>query len=109
MNYHPFYTGLLEALPFPVVVIDRSLYIYGYNQPFLRLLDITALNQKKTLDQILPDSAIIQFIRDSIQRDSSQSSEFVRGSSEITWKVSLAPLKNQPQQTTVPGEDEQQI
>ena len=109
MNYHPFYTGLLEALPFPVVVIDRSLYIYGYNQPFLRLLDITALNQKKTLDQILPDSAIIQFIRDSIQRDSSQSSEFVRGSSEITWKVSLAPLKNQPQQTNVPGEDEQQI
>jgi two-component system phosphate regulon sensor histidine kinase PhoR len=92
INYRQFFHGLLEATPWPMLVVDRELSVSYYNQHAVRLLEVTGALNDTRLDQIVQDAAIIQLVQESIQTGSPRSNEYNKGSTGPAWKVSVIPL-----------------
>jgi two-component system phosphate regulon sensor histidine kinase PhoR len=100
-NYQHLFTGLLEAVPFPLLVVDRALSIQYANQHVLSLFGVSTLAPGTPLSDVLTDPLILQLVRDSIQRGRTQSGIYARGSTESVWKVSITPLSATPYNVTV--------
>jgi len=92
INYRQFFLGLLEAIPWPILIVDRALSLIYYNQHAVHLLDATSPLKDFKLDQVIHDAAIIQFVQESIQAGSSQSREYDKENAGLAWKVSVIPL-----------------
>nr|BBH93549.1 PAS domain-containing sensor histidine kinase [Thermogemmatispora argillosa] len=95
INYRHFFLQLLEAAPWPVLVIDRTLTIRYYNRHVCSLLSVSGPLHKEKLDRLITSAAIIQLVRESIEGNRSQSAEFNEGPSGPCWKVSVTPLEHQ--------------
>nr|MDQ2717925.1 hypothetical protein [Chloroflexota bacterium] len=94
IDYRYFSQKLLEAMPWPVLVIDRALSIQSYNQQVAPLFGTTQPLQSMKLDQLVPDPAIIQLVRESIQTDSPRYGEHDNEARGPTWKISVTPLEH---------------
>ncbi len=94
INYRHFFLQLLEAAPWPVLVIDRALTIRYYNRHVGSLFGVTGPLQKVKLDQLIGSVAMIQLVRESIANQRPQSAEFNEGPSGPCWRVSVTPLEH---------------
>jgi two-component system phosphate regulon sensor histidine kinase PhoR len=92
INYRQFFHGLLEAIPWPILIVDRALSVSYYNQHAAHLLEATSPLKDLKLDQVIHDAAIIQLVQKSIQTGSSQSREYDKEDVGLAWKVSVIPL-----------------
>ena len=92
INYRQFFLGLLEAIPWPILIVDRALSLIYYNQHAVHLLEAISPLKDLKLDQVIHDAAIIQFVQESIQAGSSQSREYDKENAGLVWKVSVIPL-----------------
>jgi two-component system, OmpR family, phosphate regulon sensor histidine kinase PhoR len=97
INYQHFFQQLLEAAPWPVIIIDRGLTVHFYNQLAVQLLQSPSRLARKKLDRLIQDQAIIQLVQESIQSGKARSGEYEQGSSGIAWKVSVSPLEHEAQ------------
>ena len=96
INYQHFFQKLLEAAPWPVIIIDSSLSICFYNQLAVQLLEATEPLPGLKLDQLIQDQAILQLVQESIQSGEPRSGELVKAHSTTAWKVSVTPLEHTP-------------
>ncbi len=101
IDYQHFFQALLKAIPWPVLVIDRSLCVHYYNQNAVHLLETQEPWQDLQLDQLISDEAILQLVQQSIETESPTSGECTRDSSGTAWKISVTPLAHRPRKTTI--------
>jgi len=99
-DYQQFFQALLEAIPWPVLVIDHSLCIHYYNQSAVQLLETQEPWQDLKLDQLISDEALLQLVQKSIETESPAKGECTRDSSGTAWKISVTPLVHGPRKTT---------
>lgn len=93
INYQHFFNKLLEAAPWPVIIIDRNLSICFYNQRSVRLLETAEPLQGVSLEQIIHDQAILQLVQESIHTGQVCNGEYTRDASGTAWRVSVTPLE----------------
>jgi two-component system phosphate regulon sensor histidine kinase PhoR len=94
INYQHFFQELLEAVPWPVIIIDRELSICYSNQLAVQLLDATKPLQDIKLDQVVRDQAMLSLVQESVQMNQPGRSEFAKDATGIAWKVSVTPLEH---------------
>ena len=94
INYKQISQSLLEAIPLPVLIVDRSLTVSYYNQQsllFARSIERSKL-QGSQLDQVIHNPVITQLVETSIRTGSAQKAFYEQGNSDVAWKVSVSPL-----------------
>jgi len=94
-NDHGLFVGLLEAVPLPVFVVDRTLKIRFFNQHAQRLCQPAVLAEGQHLEEVIQDSAVVQLVKQSIRTEQLQRKQYERGASKITWRISVTPLKQE--------------
>ena len=92
IDYRHFFQEMLEAIPWPLFIIDRSLSVQYYNHDAVQLLEAQEPLQDHTLDQLISDKAILEIVQKSIQLDSPLEEECTREGTSASWKVSVKPL-----------------
>jgi len=122
IDYQHFTTSLLEAIPLPVFIVDRTLSIRHFNQAVLHLPGASSLSnipqrqrrsrtratkaasaqlskqqdtkaaQYPLLDEIIHDPAIIQLARESIATGTVQKGQYEQHGSDVVWKITVTPL-----------------
>jgi two-component system phosphate regulon sensor histidine kinase PhoR len=95
INYHLISKSLLEALPLPVLIVDRALIIREHNQRSLSLSPQTTHLQGQSLKALLPDSALVSLVQESIASGRVQRGHFEKQGSDLAWEVTVAPLTSQ--------------
>jgi two-component system phosphate regulon sensor histidine kinase PhoR len=95
INYQLLSKSLLEALPLPVLIIDRALIIRDYNQRSLSLSPQTLHLQGQSLNTLLQDPALISLAQESIASGHVQKGHFEKQGTDLTWEVTVAPLTYQ--------------
>ena len=96
IDYYHFFQEMLEAIPWPLFIIDRSLSVHYSNHYAVQLLEAQGPLLHQTLDQLIPDEAILELIQRSIQLNRPVEEECSREGSGATWKVSVKPLTHAP-------------
>ena len=96
IDYHHFFQEMLEAIPWPLLIIDRSLSVQYYNHDAVQLLQAQEPLQHQTLDQLISDRAILELVQKSIQLDRPVEEECTREGTVTSWKVSVKPLTHIP-------------
>lgn len=94
INYQRFFHELLEAAPWPVIIIDRNQCISFYNHLFVQLLAAVEPLQGLALDQVIHDQAILQIVQDSISSNQPRKGEHAKDAAGTAWKVSVTPLEH---------------
>ncbi len=97
-NYRHISQSLLEAIPLPVFVVDRSLTVSYYNQQGLTFVQSMESGKLvgSQLDQVLHNSVITQLVETGIRTGSAQKAFYEQGNSDVAWKVSVSPLAYEP-------------
>ncbi len=101
IDYQHFFQETLEAIPWPLLIIDRSLSVHYYNHEAVQLLEAQAPLQHLTLNQLISDRAILELVQRSIQFDSPVEEECTREGPGTSWKVSVKPLTHAPHMTGI--------
>ena len=101
IDYHHFFQEMLEAIPWPLVIIDRSLSVHYYNHNAVQLLEAQEPLQDQTLDQLISDRAILELVQKSIQFDRPVEEECTREGTGTSWKVSVKPLTHAPDMLSI--------
>ncbi len=95
INYRHFFQNLLEAAPWPVLIIDRTLTIRFYSQLACQLFGTSTSLQDVKLDQLMEDEAMLELVQKCIETGSSQQGEHDKRSPGVIWKISITPLDHQ--------------
>jgi two-component system phosphate regulon sensor histidine kinase PhoR len=101
IDYRHFFQETLEAIPWPLLIIDRSLTVRYYNHEAVQLLEVQVPLQHLTLDQLISDRAILELVQRSIQLDSPVEEECTREGTGTSWKVLVKPLMHKPRKTRI--------
>ncbi len=96
IDYQHFFQALLEAVPWPLLIVDHTLSVRYYNQEAVQLLEAREPLSGIKLDQLISDSAILQLVQESIQTGSPVKEERTRNNSSTAWKISVTPLAHRP-------------
>ena len=94
LNPQQFFHALLEALPLPVLIVERDLRIYACNLLALHLLRSPATLQGQSIAQWLPEPEILEPIRSCIATGRPLKESYVKDATGIAWNISIAPLLN---------------
>ena len=101
IDYHHFFQEMLEAIPWPLLIIDRSLTVHYYNHDAVQLLEAQEPLQHQGLDQLISDRAILELVLKSIQFELPVEEECTRDGTGTSWKVSVKPLTHAPQTISI--------
>ena len=88
-----FFYALLEAMPWPVLIVDHALLICACNQLAIQLLAITGEAHGQTLERWLPEEEMLQPVRESVKTGHSQKGSYVKDAVGIAWNISVAPIE----------------
>ncbi len=92
IEYQHFFQALLEAMPWPVLIVDRSMVVHFSNQHAVHLLEAQEPLQHLTLNQLVSNGVILELVQESMQREIPVTGEYTRDSSSTAWKISITPL-----------------
>jgi two-component system phosphate regulon sensor histidine kinase PhoR len=84
-----FFAALLQTIPLPVFVIDRTLLVHYYNQQGSFSFPQHAI---PSLPQVIHNPAIIQLTETSVRTNHTLSSMFEQENADSAWKVTISPL-----------------
>jgi two-component system, OmpR family, phosphate regulon sensor histidine kinase PhoR len=101
IDYRHFFQSLLEAVPWPLLIINRSLSVHDYNHDAAQLLEAQEPLQQLKLDQLISDRAILELVQRGIQADSPVEEECIREGTGTFWKVSVKPLTHRSHNTGI--------
>jgi two-component system phosphate regulon sensor histidine kinase PhoR len=96
IDYRHFLQEMLEAIPWPLFIIDRSLSVHYYNHNAVQLLGTQKSLQHQTLDLLISDKTIVELVQKSIQINQPLEGECTRAGTDTSWKVSVKPLTHAP-------------
>jgi two-component system, OmpR family, phosphate regulon sensor histidine kinase PhoR len=96
IDYRHFFQEMLEAIPSPLLIIDRSLSVHYYNHDAVQLLAAREPLKHQTLDQLISDRTIFELVQKSIQFGRPVEEECTREGTSTSWKVSVKPLTHAP-------------
>lgn len=94
ISYKHFCQQLVEAVPWPMLIIDADMRIFHCNQQVATLFERVVPRKGQRLDQMLDDAAILNLIQASIRLGNTQCGEFNRAESGRAWKVSITPVED---------------
>ncbi len=94
IRYKHFFQQLIEALPWPILIVDTELHILHANRQVPELFGLADAPTGQRLDQLLDDAAILRLVQTAIQAVKAQCGEFERAGSGGTWKVSVTPVEH---------------
>ncbi len=94
ISYKYFFQQLVEAMPWPMLIINADLRIVYYNRQVGTLFGYTGRMASRPLAQLLDDTAIVQLIEAAIQTSGIQCGEFERSGTGGAWKVSVTPVEH---------------
>jgi two-component system phosphate regulon sensor histidine kinase PhoR len=94
IRYKHFFQQLIEALPWPILIVDTELHILHANRQTMALFSLANAPTGQRLDQLLNDAAILRLVQTCIQAGKAQCGEFERAGSGGTWKVSVTPVEH---------------
>lgn len=100
IDYQHFFQALLEAVPWPLLIVDHAMSVHYYNQEAVQLLEARDPLSGMKLDRLVSDSAILQLVQESIQTGSPVKGEYTRDNSGTAWKISVTPLAHRPHETS---------
>ncbi len=99
IDYRHFFLELLQAASWPVLIVDRDLVVRFANKSAGRLLHWPGRSgqgeqalQGQALEQLVPDEAFLQLVRQCVESGEGVEGEYERGGSGPVWGVSVAPL-----------------
>lgn len=95
INYRFIAQSMLEAIPLPALIVDRTLTIRFYNQRSLLLYAASPPLQGKPLHKLIGDPAILALVQECVTSAQPRRGKFGKGSSDLAWKVSVSPLAHQ--------------
>lgn len=98
IDYQRLFHKLLEAAPWPLLIVRNDLSIAGYNRRAASLFQGGHLQQCARLDQLLVDEAILRFVREGIQTGQEHSGTFDLNTTSA-WKVWVTPLEDMPEES----------
>ena len=98
ISYKLFFQELIEALPWPLLMIDADLRIQHANRQAATLLDPTAPLADRQLDELLNDEKITRLLRTVIRSGERECGEFDRVDGGA-WKVSVTPVAHRKMTT----------
>jgi two-component system phosphate regulon sensor histidine kinase PhoR len=93
ISYKHLFAQLVEAIPWPLLIINADLRIVYCNLQAGSLLGQAGHLVHKTLESVLDDTAIMQLIQTGIESGSTQSGEFDRPATGGAWRVSVTPVE----------------
>lgn len=94
ISYKHFSQQLVEAMPWPMLIIDADLRVIYGNHQAQALFEFTGKMAGQLLARLLDDRAIVQLIEASVQTSSTRCGEFNRASTGGAWKVSVTPVEH---------------
>lgn len=94
VSYKHFFQQLMEAVPWPMVIVEANLRVFHCNRRAAELLGHAAPIVGRPLAEVLDDAAIIKLVQAGIRSGSAQCGEFERAASGGAWKVSLTPVEH---------------
>lgn len=94
ISYKHLFEQLMEAIPWPMLIIDADLRIVYYNNQVGKLFGQAGNLAHKELEAVLDDTAIRQLIQTSIQTGSKQAGEFDRTETGEAWRISVTPVEH---------------
>jgi len=98
VDYQQLFKSLLEAIPLPVFVVDRTCSIRYVNQPGQHFYRAAEIPKDIMLDQVISDASILQLVQECIRTGQPQHGHTENGNSDIAWKVSVTPLEHEEQE-----------
>jgi two-component system, OmpR family, phosphate regulon sensor histidine kinase PhoR len=101
ISYQHFFQALLEAVPWPVLIVDRSLVVCFYNQHAVHQLQAREPLKHLKLHQLVSGGVILELVQQSMQSESPVTGEYTRDSSGTAWKISITPLAHRPRGTRI--------
>ncbi len=93
IDYSHFNQKLLEAAPWPVLIVDRNVDIMYHNERALELFDVQGPLQSQQLDNLKEGTSIIELTRQSIQDGEQYIREHTRDG--LVWRITITPLEHQ--------------
>jgi two-component system phosphate regulon sensor histidine kinase PhoR len=94
IRYKHFFQQLIEALPWPILIIDTDLRILHANRQAPALFGLGDSPVGQRLDQLLDDVAMLRLVQVTIQSGKACSDEFDRARSAESWKISVTPVEH---------------
>src|SRR5258707_2444393 len=94
IHYNHFSQQLVEAMPWPMLIIDAGFKVVYGNRQVGPLFGYKGKIVGRRLGQLLDDTAILQLIEASIEAGSIQCGEFDRAGTGGAWKVSVTPIEH---------------
>lgn len=94
ISYKHFFQQLVEAMPWPMLIVDANLRVMYCNRQVETLFGRMGKLVGKPLAQLLDDPAILSLITTSIWSGCVQRGEFDRAGSGGAWKVSVTPVEH---------------
>lgn len=86
------FVSLLEAMPLPVVVVDRSLLLCYANKQAQHLFEQHALVPATPLTDFLNEKSLLQLAQKCLATNTVQRTRYERGNGELSWQVTITPL-----------------
>lgn len=115
ISYKHFFQQLVEAMPWPIIIIDAHLRVVHCNQQVRILFGHTGRIVGQPLEHLLDDTAILRLIEVGIQAGIPQHGEFDRAGTGGAWKVSVTPVEhrevspNKKRKRAEPGSEEHAV
>lgn len=94
IRYKHFFQQLIEALPWPILIIETDLRILHANRQVLVLFGLAHSPAGQKLEQLLDDEAMVRLVQTCIQSGKACCDEFYRTSSGESWKISVTPVEH---------------
>lgn len=94
ISYKHFFQQLVEALPWPILIIDADLQVLFCNRSVGTLFGQNGRLTGKSLGSLLEDEAISHLVELGVRTCYAQSAEFERSGGDEVWKVSITPVEH---------------
>jgi two-component system, OmpR family, phosphate regulon sensor histidine kinase PhoR len=105
INYRYLFESLLEAAPWPVLIVDEGLSVKYYNIHAARLFDAMRAGSESLrdvkVDALIDDTAILELVQECVQTGKARSGEYEIAGSGSTWRISVSPLGHQASQRKI--------
>ncbi|HET8843560.1 MAG TPA: ATP-binding protein [Ktedonobacteraceae bacterium] len=94
ISYKHLFAKLVEAIPWPLLIVDNKLNIFHYNPQAQSLFGQAVPLKRRPLEHILDNQTILELVQTSLSSGKPQSGVFNRPNTGGAWKVSVSPVEH---------------